>query len=98
MGQVGGFSTTQGLYSRMLDRIQAGEWPVGSAIPSERTLIDEFGVSRIAVREAVSMLRGLGVVEVSHGRRTRVRKIDARVLDQLLPLMLATGGQRTFQQ
>jgi GntR family transcriptional regulator, transcriptional repressor for pyruvate dehydrogenase complex len=91
-------STTEGLYTQMLGNIQAGQWPVGSEIPSERNLIDQFGVSRIAVREAVSMLRGLGVVDVSHGRRTRVRKIDAQVLDQLLPLMLATGGQRTFQQ
>lgn len=82
----------------MLDSIQIGEWPVGSSIPSERTLIDQFGVSRIAIREAVSMLRGLGVVDVSHGRRTRVRKIDAKVFDQLLPVMLASGGQQTFEQ
>jgi GntR family transcriptional repressor for pyruvate dehydrogenase complex len=91
-------STTEAVYRRMLDSIQLGKWPIGSRIPSERSLIDQFGVSRIAVREAVSMLRGLGVVDVSHGRRTRVRKIDARVFDQLLPLMLATGEQRTFQQ
>ena len=44
------------------------------------------------------MLRGLGVVDVSHGRRTRVRKIDTKILDQLLPVMLALDGQRTFQQ
>jgi GntR family transcriptional regulator, transcriptional repressor for pyruvate dehydrogenase complex len=91
-------STTEGVYTQMLENIQAGQWPVGSEIPSERDLIDQFGVSRIAVREAVSMLRGMGVVDVNHGRRTRVRKVDAQVLDQLLPLMLATGGQRTFQQ
>jgi GntR family transcriptional repressor for pyruvate dehydrogenase complex len=82
----------------MLDSICAGEWPVGSSIPSERALIDRFGVSRISIREGVSMLRGLGVVDVSHGRRTRVRKIDTNILDQLLPLMLALDGQRTFQQ
>jgi len=91
-------STTEIVYKEMLGSIQLGEWPVGSKIPSERTLIDQFGVSRIAIREAVSMLRGLGVVDVSHGRRTRVRKIDAKVFDQLLPMMLASGGQRTFEQ
>ena len=91
-------STTESVYKQMLDSIQLGEWPVGSKIPSERTLIDQFGVSRIAVREAVSMLRGLGVVDVSHGKRTRVRKIDAKIFDQLLPMMLASGGQRTFEQ
>jgi GntR family transcriptional repressor for pyruvate dehydrogenase complex len=91
-------STSESVYRKMLDSICAGEWPVGSSIPSERTLIDQFGVSRISIREAVSMLRGLGVVDVSHGRRTRVRKIDTKILDQLLPMMLALDGQRTFQQ
>lgn len=91
-------STSETVYRQMLDSIRAGEWPVGSSIPSERTLIDRFGVSRISIREAVSMLRGLGVVDVSHGRRTRVRKIDTKILDQLLPVMLALDGQRTFQQ
>jgi GntR family transcriptional repressor for pyruvate dehydrogenase complex len=91
-------TTTEAIYQQMLDSIQLGEWPVGTNIPSERTLIDQFGVSRIAVREAVSMLRGLGVVDVSHGRRTRVRKLDAKVFDQLLPMMLSSGGQQTFEQ
>jgi len=91
-------TTTQNIFRQMLDSIQVGEWPVGSAIPSERTLIDQFGVSRIAIREAVSMLRGLGVVDVSHGRRTLVREIDIKVFDRLLPLMLSSGGQRTFEQ
>jgi GntR family transcriptional repressor for pyruvate dehydrogenase complex len=91
-------STSESVYRQMLDSICDGEWPIGSSIPSERTLIDRFGVSRISIREAVSMLRGLGVVDVSHGRRTRVRKIDTHILDQLLPLMLALDGQRTFHQ
>jgi DNA-binding FadR family transcriptional regulator len=88
----------QAVYQQMLGSIQLGEWPVGTNIPSERTLIDRFGVSRIAVREAVSMLRGLGVVDVSHGRRTRVRKLDTKVFDRLFPMMIATGGQQTFEQ
>lgn len=98
MRQQNSNTTTQGVYLQMLENIQRGAWPVGSSIPSERELIDQFGVSRIAIREAVSMLRGIGIVDVSHGRRTRVRQIDAQVLDQLLPMMLATGGQQTFQQ
>jgi len=91
-------STTQSLFLQMLEYIQTGEWSIGSAIPSESMMIDQFGVSRLSIREAVSMLRGLGVVEVSHGRRTRVREFDIRILDRLLPLMLSSGGQRTFEQ
>lgn len=91
-------STTETVYKKMLNSIRVGEWQVGSSIPSERSLIDRYGVSRIAIREAVSMLRGLGVVDVSHGRRTRVRKIDAEIFGQLLPVMLSSGGQRTLEQ
>lgn len=92
------FSATQNLYLEMLGKIQAGRWPVGSLIPSERALIDEFGVSRIAVREALSMLRGLGLVDVHHGRRTRIRRVDSEIFRHLLPVMLASGGQLTFDQ
>jgi GntR family transcriptional repressor for pyruvate dehydrogenase complex len=44
------------------------------------------------------MLRGLGVLDVGHGRRTKVKPIGAETLAHLLPLMLASGGQRTFDQ
>lgn len=81
----------------MLGNVQSGVWETGAQIPSERSLIEEFGVSRIAIREALSMLRGLGVVEISHGRRTRVKSVDAGTLNHLLPLMLM-GGQQTFDQ
>jgi len=80
----------------MLGNIQAGRWTVGAEIPSERALIDQFGVSRIAIREALSMLRGLGVVDVGHGRRTRVSRVDSVTFGKLLPLMLASGGQQTL--
>ena len=82
----------------MLGKIQAGRWCVGAEIPSERMLIDQFGVSRIAIREALSMLRGLGVVDVGHGRRTRVSKVDSETFGKLLPLMLASGGQQSLDQ
>lgn len=91
-------STTESIYQQMLENIRDGAWPTGASIPSERQLIEHFGASRIAVREALSMLRGLGVVDVSHGRRTRVRGIGIDAFDQLLPLMLADGSQKTFDQ
>lgn len=91
-------STTETIYQQMLDNIRQGAWATGESIPSERQLIEHFGASRIAVREALSMLRGLGVLDVSHGRRTRVRGVGVDTFDQLLPLMLADGSQRTFDQ
>jgi len=91
-------TTTESLFENMLSRIRGGQWPVGSAIPGERTLVNEFGVSRIALREALCMLRSLGLLEVAHGKATTVRSIDANVLGRLFPLLLALEGERTFRQ
>jgi DNA-binding FadR family transcriptional regulator len=50
------------------DKILAGELPPGHKLPSESELIEEFGVSRTVVREAVTRLRAEGLVETFHGR------------------------------
>jgi GntR family transcriptional regulator, transcriptional repressor for pyruvate dehydrogenase complex len=91
-------TATQSIFEQMLTNVNCGDWKVGASIPSERTLIHEFGVSRIAVREALSMLRGLGILDVGHGRRSVIRKIDSETFGQFFPLMLSGGGQRTFDQ
>lgn len=89
-------TATQNVFHEMLGNIHSGRWPVGTVIPSERTLIDQFGVSRIAIREALSMLKGLGVLDVAHGRRTKVRSVGSEAIGHLLPVMLASGTQETL--
>jgi GntR family transcriptional repressor for pyruvate dehydrogenase complex len=91
-------SATQSVFQALFKNVSSGHWPIGSAIPSERTLMQEYGVSRIALREALSMLRGMGVLDVGHGRRTVVRKVDTETFGQLFPLMLSIGGQQSFDQ
>jgi GntR family transcriptional repressor for pyruvate dehydrogenase complex len=82
----------------MLDRIRSGEWPVGSLLPAERVLVETFGTSRIALREALSTLRAFGVLDTEHGRGSTVRRIDASILGKLLPLMLTLEGEQPFEQ
>ncbi|MCT7658961.1 FadR/GntR family transcriptional regulator [Mycobacterium deserti] len=50
------------------DKILAGDLPPGHKLPSETELIDEYGVSRTVVREAVTRLRAEGLVETFQGR------------------------------
>lgn len=88
--------TTARLYDEMLQLIESGTWEVGAAIPSERTLMQNFGVSRIAVREALSMLRALGVLEISHGKSTTVRKMSTETLAKLFPLLLSLEGEQSL--
>ena len=82
----------------ILDRIRSGVWPVGSELPSERELMSEFGVSRIPLREAIAGLRALGVLHTRPGSGTRVRRVDADTVAQLLPLIVTLEGGRTFGQ
>jgi len=90
-------STTDRVFNAMLERIQCGEWPVGSTIPSERTLIEEFGVSRIALRESLSRLRVLGILNISHGKSSTVTKMDVKVFGRLFPLLLSFEAQQSFE-
>ncbi|MBN1910516.1 MAG: FadR family transcriptional regulator [Pirellulales bacterium] len=91
-------SAARAIFREMLDNIQTGRWAIGSAIPSERNLIEEFGASRIAIREALSMLKGLGVLDVKHGRRTKIRTVGSEAISHLLPVMLTLGEQETLNQ
>ncbi|MBD5785837.1 GntR family transcriptional regulator [Cellulosimicrobium terreum] len=50
----------------------AGELEVGDAVPSERSLTEKFGVSRMTVRQAIDALVNEGVLERSQGRGTFV--------------------------
>ena len=50
------------------DKILAGDLAPGAKLPSEAELIEEYGVSRTVVREAVTRLRAEGLVETQQGR------------------------------
>ncbi len=43
-----------------------GKLPAGSKLPPERKLALEFGISRSSVREAISILKTMGILEVRH--------------------------------
>src|SRR4051812_24414471 len=48
----------------LVQRIVAGQYPPGSAMPSEPVLCESYSVSRTVVREAVKMLQEKGLVQV----------------------------------
>ncbi len=58
----------QRVVAGLKDKIFAGDLPPGGKLPSEAELIEEFGVSRTVVREAVTRLRAEGLVETFQGR------------------------------
>jgi len=62
----------QEVEQRLLERIRSGEIGPGQQLPSERELMEQFGVGRPAVREALQSLERSGIVEIAHGERARV--------------------------
>ena len=57
---------------RIIDLIIDRELPPGAPMPTELELMEDIGVSRNSIREAIRALRTLGIVEVRHGYGTFV--------------------------
>ena len=51
----------------MRSRIRGDEVQTGDALPSERQLVEDFGVSRITVVKALDILDQEGLIERQHG-------------------------------
>ncbi|WP_323100482.1 FadR/GntR family transcriptional regulator [Intrasporangium sp. YIM S08009] len=67
-----GRSLAHELVERLKERILAGQMEPGQKLPTEAAFVDEFGVSRTVVREAISRLQAAGLVETFQGRGTFV--------------------------
>ncbi|EYB66894.1 hypothetical protein DEIPH_ctg064orf0063 [Deinococcus phoenicis] len=75
------------LVSRLLD----GHYPPGSALPAERELAAELGVTRPTLREALQRLSRDGLLEIRQGKPTLARDPREGGLS-LLAHLVARGG------
>lgn len=57
----------------LIKRIQEKRWMPGELIPTEQELIDEFGVSRTTIRQAITALAQDGLLEKRQGKGTTVK-------------------------
>jgi DNA-binding FadR family transcriptional regulator len=55
-------------------RIVGGSYPVGATLPNEPDLVEQFGISRTVIREAMKCLAGKGLVEIKTRVGTRVKE------------------------
>lgn len=60
----------------MAAKIRAGRLAAGDKLPTEAAMVDQFSVSRTVVREALSRLKSLGLVESRQGSGVFVKKIS----------------------
>lgn len=57
---------------RLLGLVEGGDLKPGDTLPSERQLMEAYGVGRPAIREALQNLQRMGLIEIRHGERPRV--------------------------
>lgn len=80
------------LAARLGAAIQSGAWSAGEALPSERTLSEGVGVSRITARKAIALLVEQGLIRRVRGAGSF---ITPRTKD---PLSRLTGFTRKMEQ
>jgi DNA-binding FadR family transcriptional regulator len=88
---------------RIEEMIRLGRFAPGDQLPSEKELMEEFGVGRSTVREAMLSLRKMGLATGKSGERARVTAPTAEVLVQELSgaahlLLAQEGGIQRFQE
>lgn len=74
---------------RLRDHILTGELEAEAPLPSEGNLAETFRVSRTVIREAMRILRTQGLVEISRGRRPRVKKVGPQAAIESLDALLS---------
>jgi GntR family transcriptional regulator len=66
------------------EKVRSGDWLPGEPIPSERELSEQYGISRMTVRQSVSQLVNEGLLFREQGRGTFVE--PPKIAQQLLRL------------
>lgn len=80
---------------RLLRLISEGDLKTGDAMPSERDLMERFGVGRPAIREAMQSLASMGLVSISHGERARIQELTAQSIFRQVDLSAHMMLQRS---
>ncbi|MEN6488342.1 MAG: FadR/GntR family transcriptional regulator [Smithella sp.] len=84
---------TKKIYEEIVNQIKnmisTGTFKPGDRLPSERDMAELLGVSRASVREAVTVLQAMGILEVKPGDGTFVAFSDHSEMIEPLALVLS---------
>lgn len=76
----------------LLDQIMAEKLPDEKALPSERELMRQFNVSRLACREALAKLRGMGIIKARQGKGAFLADLDNSCVTPAILKLLQVHG------
>ncbi len=77
-------SLVDAVMEQMLEAVSSGRFKPGSKIPSEKQLVQEFGVSRTTLREAFKRLEMAGTLHIRQGDGTYIIDNEATVSDNII--------------
>lgn len=79
-----GARLSEQLADALIVGIRDGQLKPGQRLPTEAALVERFGVSRTVVREALSRLKTLGLLESRQGSGAYIRQPDRREAERLV--------------
>lgn len=92
---------TKRIYVRIVEQIKqlfaSGDLRPGDKLPSERDLAERLQVSRASVREALSALEAMGLLEIRPGEGAFIRQISVDSIIEPLALLLLMEKDKTWE-
>ncbi len=77
-------SVSQQVVDYVLARIDRGELKQGDCLPGEREFAESLGISRVPLREGISALAAMGIVEKRHGEGNFIAEFSPDILGRIL--------------
>ncbi len=91
----------QKIYEQIVEQIRVmiteGNLKPGDRLPAERVLAENLNVSRASLREALSALHLLGLLEIKSGEGTYIKQSDVNSIIQPLALLLMMERDTIFE-
>ncbi|MDQ3509997.1 MAG: FadR family transcriptional regulator [Actinomycetota bacterium] len=82
---------------RIAEMVLSGGYAEGDRLPPERTLVEDLGVSRTVVREALNSLESRGLVRIEHGRGAVVAQSGFPAVRDTLELHLRSRPETMLE-
>lgn len=93
---LGNNTKVERLKAELLKEIRNGVYAPGGALPSVLSLAKKYDVSKVTVSQVLSILDELEIIEVAHGKSTRVRKTAGNRILHVIYVGTGESGQNSF--
>lgn len=85
------------VYEKILARVVDETYVVGTRLPAETTMAQEFAISRPVIREALARLRDDGVIKSRRGSGNYIQRAPSRAAVRLAPLSSIADMGRCYE-